>query len=324
MRRGLLLAAQAAVTAALIWFLLRGFDWSTVPSLFRRLPVWFYLLSLAVVLGGQVLYAWRWRVVLTSVGVRLPFTKVLEQYFIGIFLNSFGPASLGGDAGKIYFLGKRHGYRTITATVVLDRIFGLGFLAVIALIGLSVSAVDIPVLGHTRTWIVLIVAGTVLVLGGTAAGTGGLPRRVTPLGPRAVAIATYLQDLRLRVAPAAASPWVLLQAGGVVSVYFVALTAMYEIYIRHQIGHFVPFAPLLTAAAAIAMLTSVPVALNGLGLREQMHILFLRPLGVPKEEAVALSLLVFGHLMLGGVIGGVLWLRLRAASGRGLESLSEA
>lgn len=315
MKRTLLLATQAVVTVVLLWFLLRDFDWVAVPALILQLPLWFYLLSLVVVLGGQILYAWRWRVVLVSAGVTLPFLQVLEQYFIGIFLNCFGPASLGGDAAKVYYLGKRHGYRTVTATVVLDRIFGLGFLAVVALLALSVSAVDIPGAGNTRAWIVLVVAGMALVLGGTATGTGGLPRRVTPLGPWAVRMATHLQDLRLRIAPAAADPRVLLHAGGVVLVYFVALTAVYDIYIRLQIGHFVAFAPLMMAAAAIAMLTSVPVALNGLGLREQMHILFLGPLGVPKGEAVALSLLVFAHLMLGSVIGGLLWLRLRSFGG---------
>src|SRR5262245_39554290 len=112
--------------------LFRGVDMSAFASLYRRLPAWFYFASLAVVLGGQVLYAWRWRLLLVANGVNVRIGTVLRQYFIGTFLNNFLPTTVGGDVAKVYYVGREHGYRPVAASVILDRLLGLGLLALLA------------------------------------------------------------------------------------------------------------------------------------------------------------------------------------------------
>lgn len=59
----------------------------------------------------------------------------------------------------------------------------------------------------------------------------------------------------------------------------------------------------------MSVLSNVPISINGLGLREQLHVLLLEPLGVPKEVAVAISLLLFGHLLIASAAGGIVWWR---------------
>ena len=120
---------QAVLSMGLLVFLLRSLDLAAFRTLFARLPLWFYLLSLLVVLGGQVVYAWRWRLLLAEAGVRVPLLLTVRQYFIGTFLNNFLPSTVGGDVGKVYFLGRDHGYRVVMASVVLDRMLGLAMLA---------------------------------------------------------------------------------------------------------------------------------------------------------------------------------------------------
>jgi hypothetical protein len=98
------------VTVVLLWALLRMLDLVALRNLFLDLPVWFYFLPLAVILGGQVAYAWRWRLLLRASGVSVPFTVVIRQYFVGIFVNNFLPSTVGGDAAKVIFLGRDHRY----------------------------------------------------------------------------------------------------------------------------------------------------------------------------------------------------------------------
>jgi hypothetical protein len=69
------------------------------------------------------------------------------------------------------------------------------------------------------------------------------------------------------------------------------------------------FLVLLTTVATASLLSNLPVSLNGLGLREQLHAMLLQPLGVPREAAVAISLLLFAHLLVTSLGGFVLWLR---------------
>src|SRR5687768_15863335 len=155
---------QAIVSVTLLTVLMRSLNLSALRELFVRLPLWFYGASLAVVLAGQVVYAWRWRLLLAAAGVSAPFSLVLRQYFIGIFLNNFFPSTVGGDVAKVYLLGRKHGYRPVTASVLLDRILGLGLLALCATVVLWSVSLPAAVLVAARLVVTAIAAASVVVL----------------------------------------------------------------------------------------------------------------------------------------------------------------
>jgi uncharacterized membrane protein YbhN (UPF0104 family) len=58
--------------------------------------------------------------------------------------------------------------------------------------------------------------------------------------------------------------------------------------------------------SALQIVLMLPISLSGLGVREGSLILMLQPYGVPAPAAVALSLLILGHGLVGPVIGGIL------------------
>ena len=76
---------------------------------------------------------------------------------------------------------------------------------------------------------------------------------------------------------------------------------------------------MFAVVTATTVLSNVPISLNGLGLREQLHASLLAPLGIAPEIAVAISLLLYTHLVIASLIGFVLWYsgcRLRAPRAR--------
>lgn len=306
---------QAVLSMGLLAFLLRSLDLAAFRTLFARLPLWFYLLSLLVVLGGQVVYAWRWRLLLAEAGVRVPFLLTVRQYFIGTFLNNFLPSTVGGDVGKVYFLGRDHGYRVVMASVVLDRMLGLAMLAMWATVALWLFQMPSPVLAAARLAVTGIAALLAAILIVTGTGTGGLAARVAWLGPRGVALAEHLQQFRIDMAVSLRSPLLMLQAALAVIVYALAAGAVYVVFIRIQTGTAPPLMMTTGVVMATAVLSNIPVSLNGLGLREQLHALLLAPLGVPREVAVAVSLLFFGHLLVSSLFGAGFWIQSRPRPG---------
>jgi hypothetical protein len=66
----------------------------------------------------------------------------------------------------------------------------------------------------------------------------------------------------------------------------------------------------MTAVTTVSLLSNVPVSVNGLGIREQLHALLLQPLGFPREAAVAISLLLFAHALVSSLLGFFYWLRM--------------
>ncbi len=73
-----------------------------------------------------------------------------------------------------------------------------------------------------------------------------------------------------------------------------------------------PYLATLLVLVAIAILSNIPISVNGIGLREQLHYLLFASLGVSKELAVGISVIVFSQFLILSVLGGLVWLRLRA------------
>ena len=307
-RRLVLLAAQAGVSAALLGWLVHGLDTHALGRLLVTLPAWFYVASFVVIVGGQALYAWRWWLLLTVAGVDMPVVTAMRYYFIGVFANNFLPSTVGGDAAKVYYLGREYGYRTIVASVVVDRMLGLGSLAVLA----AAASWFVPPVSARFVVLRLIVnavalgAGAVIVL--AMFGTGGLQRWLAPFGARAVALGERLQRLRLDMAQILRRPRILAYSMALVLFYFVCLTIIYGAFVDLSGNARPSFIAIFAAVSMTGVLSNVPIALNGLGVREQLHAWLFAPLGVPKEVAVALSLLLFAHVIAASVCGMVLWL----------------
>jgi hypothetical protein len=91
-------------------------------------PLSFYVVSLGVVLAGQVAYAWRWRLLLGSRSVT--FAKSFGSAFIASS-TIFYPDG-GWRRRQVYYLGQHHGYRTVTASAAIDRLLGVNLLALAA------------------------------------------------------------------------------------------------------------------------------------------------------------------------------------------------
>lgn len=303
------LAAQGLASIALLYFLLRRLDFAAFRALFLKLPVWFYLLSLVVVLAGQIAYAWRWRLLLVAAGVHVPLRTVVQQYFIGICLSNFLPSTVGGDLARVYYLGRDHGYRPVMASVALDRLLGMGILSLLAALAMWSAPALTPVMATARLAVTGAAVASVLLIYLAAAGTGGLPRRVAWLGPAAVNVAGRLQRFRFDMAVSLRKPRILAGAVIVVAGYFLAQAALYTLYISLLDEQPPSLVMTFAVVSSTSVLSNIPVSLNGIGLREQLHAALLTPLGIPPEAAVGISLLLFAHVLIASAIGLLYWLR---------------
>jgi uncharacterized protein (TIRG00374 family) len=310
MRKRIALIVQSLVSIGLLVLLFRNLDVAALRKLYATLPLWFYIVSLAVVVGGQALYAWRWRQVLSVSGVPVTVGTAVRQYFIGIFLNNFFPSTVGGDMAKIYYLGREHGYRPIAASIVLDRLLSIGLLAVLATAMYWIAPDPSPQFTMTRAFITAIAVCLILGLVLAARGTGGLPQRLAPFGSFVVGLAERAQRFRHDMAGAARHPTIVFQSAAVVATYFFTLTAVYRAFLMLNTTAHPAYLTLLTAVTTASLLSNIPISINGLGLREQLHAILLQPLGVPREAAVAISLLLFAHLLVSSLVGLWFWFRL--------------
>jgi uncharacterized protein (TIRG00374 family) len=305
-RRGLL-AAQTLLSATLLWFVFRGFNWKAFLALMELIPWWLYCAVILIFLLGQLIYALKWHLLNRMMAIELPYSGSLELVMIGLFFNNFLPTSVGGDAARVYYLGKSAGYTRAGASVLLDRIVALGALVFLAML----SSWLVPNSFNNYTDIltvlsVLALSFTVLLISFVLVPPSLLITIVSQLPARFIGIGEELQTFRARLRKA---PWVPLLIVILISTYYLNLAFVYNAYfaVTGQAGP--PIQATLASVIAIAILSNIPVALNGIGLREQLHSLFFVALGISKEVAVGGSLLMFSGLLSVSIIGSLFWLR---------------
>ena len=305
------LALQFLITAALLALLFRNFDWSAFRSSFSRTPLWFYLASFGVLVAGQALCVFRWRLVLGATGLRVPFWRLAEQYLLGIFFSNFLPTTIGGDAARVYYLGRQEGYATVATSIFADR--GLGFLSMAAWGSVLVWWLNITTPAFIVARNVLTVLCVVLAAGLAAALTFRLAPVVAVLrrGPLLGRVAEMLELVRKRGRLLRRRPDVILAVLLAAFLYFLPLGWAYQIYFRLSGGLVIPYEAIVLVLIAIGILSNIPISVNGIGLREQLHYLLFAGLGVPKELAVGISVIIFSQFLILSVFGGLVWLRLR-------------
>ncbi len=309
-RRLAWLALQGLVTVGLLILLFRTFDWPRFWDLMRHLPPWLYAGSLAVVAVGQLLYAWKWRLVLRGMGVEVPFRRLSEQYLIGVFFNSFMPTTVGGDWVRIYYLGREEGYSSAAASVFMDRFLGLFSLTVLGTAlawAFGFTAVAFTIGRHVLTGLLVLFAIAFVV-------ALRVPlERITKLVPfargRLARLTAGFSRFVMQVRLVAGSPSIILGVMAIVLLYACLVTAVYRGFFRLAAGEELGFLTVLTMVIMIAVLANVPITINGIGLREQLHFLLFAALGLPKEASVSLSLLMFSNILVVGLAGCWLWMR---------------
>ncbi len=149
--------------ALLLYFLLTIDDPRLVWRTLLETDPWLFGLAIVLVVPFLILKALRWQYILRIWNVSLPLREAVALYCIGMFLGVVTPGQ-AGDAVKAWYL-RRRGYPLSTglASVVVDRLFDVGVMGLLAASGLYFFWNILP---GGRTLNVLVVAGLLLAVAG--------------------------------------------------------------------------------------------------------------------------------------------------------------
>jgi uncharacterized protein (TIRG00374 family) len=293
-RRRIVLAARVVASAAMLavlYWRMPDFTWSEL------LPEWsartFALLLGAVALTGFaiVLSAVRWQAVLRALGIDAGLRKLVSLSFAGQFVSNVLPTTIGGDVLRVSRLSKDNGEPADTfASVVLERLTGWLVLPLITFFGLAINP-GLRVLGEATVLALIIAAGTlvalvVVIVAADHRRLGG--RFDSAKGWRRFVTAVHDGVEKLRHHPLSALGVIV---AGVAYQLVLCLAAMLA---AAALGiSWLGFTPLLAFLPAVLIAQVLPLGIAGLGIREGAFVIFLTPLGVPAEEAVALGLMLY-------------------------------
>jgi len=300
------------ITVLLLYILFRNFDWSDFWHVLQKVSIWFYLSSLLVIFLGQLLYTLKWDLVLRAMGVKVPFGRLVQYYLIGIFFNNFLPTTIGGDGARVYYLGRQQGYLKIGGSVFMDRFLGFFSLTAFAAALSWTLEISTPPLILARNllsialvfFVVSLFLAHILGVDRVAEKIAAFDSRLTGLGDK---VQRFLTDIKT----VSRKYWAILGVMGIVFIYFTMLTWVYHTFFESTSGHQVDYWGTMTMLLSIGVLANVPLTVNGIGLREQLHYLLFASLGLPKEISVSISLLIFANILFMSLAGYILWIKFR-------------
>ena len=254
-----------------------------------------WLIGAAVLtMFGVVLSALRWKTVLDALGLRRRLRRLLPLYFAGQFVSNVLPTTIGGDVLRVSRLSKENGDTPDTfASVVLERLTGWLVLPLITFVGLDHQPRPArPGRGvHHRAW--PSPSGTLIALAGVLVlADHPTPRRALRATARAGAASSAPSTSGSTACATSPRPPPE-RARASVSLYQLVL-CLAALIAAHALGiGDVGLTPLLAFFPAVLIAQVLPIGISGLGVREGAFVLFLTPLGVPAEQAIALGLLLY-------------------------------
>ena len=264
------------------------------------------LLAFFIFLFNYILCLYRWKMLLKAADIHLPFKRIIVSFSGGIFFSLFLPSTIGGDLARSIDLAthtKRP--REVVATVLLDRLSGYVGLVIIVLCSLFLGwrFVQYPsvLLSVIIITVVLIVILAILFNNFLfskvnklldSPGAGKIRESIKNLHEEIHVFRHYkkviLNNLLMSLVIQAITP---------ITFYITALS----LGINKEIIYFFIFLPI------IGVITLLPISIGGLGVRENMTVLFFAQAGINQNSAVAMSLLNFFFILVYGAIGGLIY-----------------
>jgi uncharacterized membrane protein YbhN (UPF0104 family) len=310
-------AIKAAVTLALIGWLLHRIDLAPMMARFGRLDAGLTVAAIALMMAQLLLTGWRWATISTIIGAPLARAPALRLTLIGQFFNQTLPSAIGGDAVRAW-LASREGLPLGKAIsgVFADRLVAL--LLLVAIVGATLPAfyARVPDTGLRAASLSLVAA--------TAAGVAAL----VALGPRAASLlqrhrwtrplAGLAQDLRDALTTPPASLFVIALA---IVVHLAVIASVW--LAAHALALDVGLLDCLVLVPPIVLVTTLPISIAGWGVRESATVIGFGFIGVAPADALALSVLFGLVQIVMGVPGGIMWLAQKGRGGAALQKSTQ-
>jgi uncharacterized protein (TIRG00374 family) len=291
---------------AIVWLIASidaGEAWSTLQ---RASATWLVVAMIAQI-GSKACWLYRWKELLDSVGQSRPTGELAKLVLLGLFFNNFLPSSVGGDVARgIGLAGLGVPKATAAASVLADRIVGLFSLAIVAVLGGVAGFFLQPAQGP---WL----AATILAFA-LAAGTALLSRPAVIAALSRIPALAAEKGLGRKVRRLLESAQFLagrdeaMRRALVLSLGLSVFSTIYHWAIGQATGIGVPLTAYCVLVPAVMLFSSLPITLNGLGIREVSFVGLLAAQGVPRSDATVFALLAFLGTQVFSIAGGILFL----------------
>ena len=291
-RKGLF---RLGLSLALIAIVYGTADISSLLAALSKISLQTALALMLLYTLGQIISAGKWSLFIRETGLQRNFRRVLRAYFVGMYANTFGLGTVGGDVLRSFLLRPSKGQRTRTlATVAADRVHGLGVLLIIGLF--SITIVMPNVLGKYTL--------PACLLGALALPAAWL--FALKILPRIFSDEHRFHQAATKISEGFPASWKTLLQASLISITFHSLQIFMFYLIAQALKVDLSLAYLYATVPFINIASSLPLTINGLGIREAAAVFLFAPAGISQETAIAFGAIWFACVTVISALAGIL------------------
>jgi len=305
--QGLLIVLKITVSLALFAYVVAKVSPGNVWAAVKPADPGLLAAAAALFLFSSLVGSWLWGRLLRAQGVAIPYRKVASYYFVGLFFNNFLPSNVGGDIARITEAARHSGrVSPVFSATLMERLIGvlaIGFLAVVASVAAFPRLRFYGIYAALVAVFLLALAAFLSIFHRRALHVLEWPFRAVGAPAAAAAVERLFDDLHG-----------FKDQGGALLAAFLASTVVQisRIYVHYLVGlslgvriaagYYFLFVPILAA------LVSLPISMNGLGVREGASVVLFGLAGLTREQAFAVPFVTYLVSVVISLLGGLIFL----------------
>lgn len=305
---------QVLVTIGLLWWLLHDPTRRTdMSEAIARANVWWLLAAMVSAGACEFFGIIRWQLFLKMLHLQIPLAETTRLFFIGAFFNQFLPGTTGGDVVRVLYVMREHPeHRTAGfLSVAVDRLLAMLVLVAMGLAfawGRAEWFAQSLTVGNTMKIFAIILFAMALGLAASFVLTkrhlverlpSGMPFR------EAIVKLSTLWQLCIENRREA-----LLGAFYTIPMLVTFFAAFY--FVARAFTPKVDFLDMMSIMPLVTAISSLPISLNGIGVREALLDELLHELcGVAKGTGMLVSITGMVVYLIWGLPGGWFYLSRR-------------
>lgn len=304
MRIRIFIFFRLLATAVIFLAIFKFIPYEKLLSVYKESNAIYLLWGFFIFFICQIIGIFRWKFLLSSLGISVCFREAFYSYFCGLFLNLFFPSFLAGDLFRGFCISYRHGDTgKVASSVLMDRFSGAIALTIVAVTAFVFGWKIIPsgnvVLALLFLCLVSGISSSIIFSKSVFRILVKVFKKRPKLEAKLISFHDKLYFFSDNPKVFAKSFLFSLPIQLLMPAAFFLISRAFSLSV--SAAYFFIVVPIITAIALI------PITIAGAGTREASAVYFFSLVGIDKSVGLSMSLLNLIFLIAMGIIGGIFY-----------------
>jgi len=283
---------KIAISLALIVLLSRVVDFSEALSILPSIQLIYLFIIFFLIFLDRLVMSIKWNILLRAKNIHVPLFEVVKIYYIGNFLGSFLPATVGVDIARGWRLSRYEPDLTkIASSIIIERVLGFVVLSVFSLAAVTVLLAHVDTDLSNMAWVNLSAFLIVSAVFGVSISKRMRIRVDKQLarfrGHDVFHKLKKFYDAYQEYGDAKRS----LTLFSILTFLETTLPIIVNYFVAVALNISIPFYYFMVVIPIFLFLSRIPISIDGIGVQQGLFVVLFSFFGVPPSQALSMGIL---------------------------------